>query len=145
MYIPVFSSEPCFTGFQGVQCHANKLAPDVQQPPAVPDIDRGDNKNPCPEDEQFFESRQDAETTEEAISLFMDGMEAYKRCGFKDLHILQVLGRLPVPTVKASQAITQICIGRRFSPVHDLGEQKQFTPFELHLYKHALKYSYKLV
>ncbi len=34
----------------------------------------------------------------------MDGIEAQERSGFKDLHGL--LGRLPVPTVKASQAIT---------------------------------------
>jgi hypothetical protein len=40
---------------------------------------------------------------EEAISLFTDGMEAQERCGFNDLHCL--LGRLPVPTAKASQAL----------------------------------------
>ncbi len=40
---------------------------------------------------------------EEAITLFMDGMEAHEHSGFKDLHCL--LGRLPVPTVKTSQAI----------------------------------------
>jgi hypothetical protein len=43
---------------------------------------------------------------EEAITRFMDhdGMEAQEHSGFKDLHSL--LGRLPVPTVKASQAMT---------------------------------------
>ncbi len=40
---------------------------------------------------------------EEAISLFMDGMEAQERGGFNDLHGL--VGRLPVPTVKAGQAM----------------------------------------
>ncbi len=41
---------------------------------------------------------------EEAFSRFMDIMEAHERCGFNDLHCL--LGRLPVPTAKASQAMT---------------------------------------
>ncbi len=41
---------------------------------------------------------------EEAISRFMDGLEAQERGGFNDLHSL--LGRLPVPTVKAGQAMT---------------------------------------
>jgi hypothetical protein len=41
---------------------------------------------------------------EMAISLFMDGMEAQEHCGFKDLHCL--LGHLPEPIVKASQAMT---------------------------------------
>jgi hypothetical protein len=34
----------------------------------------------------------------------MDGLEVQERCGFNDLHSL--LGRLPVPTVKADQAMT---------------------------------------
>ncbi len=77
------------------QIHTNQC-----QPPADQDNDRGD---PCQEDDKFFD-RQDAATMEEAISLFMDGMEAQERGGFNDLHCL--LGRLPVPTVKAGQAMT---------------------------------------
>jgi hypothetical protein len=34
---------------------------------------------------EFFESRPDAETVDEAINKFMDGMEAQEHCG-KDLH-----------------------------------------------------------
>ena len=44
-----------------------------------------------------------AATMEEAIGKFMDGMEAQERGGFKELH--RLLARLPVPTVKASQAM----------------------------------------
>ena len=33
---------------------ANMLVPDVQQPPADQDNDRGD---PCPEDDEFFDGR----------------------------------------------------------------------------------------
>ena len=65
-YIPAFASEPCFTGFQGVQCDANMQVPDAQQP--AQDNDR-DHRNPCPEDEQDFD-RPDAATMEEAISCF---------------------------------------------------------------------------
>ncbi len=41
---------------------------------------------------------------DEAIGKFIDGMEAQEHSGFKDLH--QFLGRLPVPTVKASRTMT---------------------------------------
>ncbi len=61
-----------------MQCDANMLVPDAQHPPADLDIDRGDYGDPCPEDEEFFD-RQDAATMEEAISQFMDGMEAQER------------------------------------------------------------------
>ena len=83
-----------------MQRDANMLVPDAQQPPADQDNDRGD---PCPEDDEFFD-RPDAATMEEAISRFMDGMEAQERGGFNNLHGL--LGRPPVPTAKASQAMT---------------------------------------
>ena len=68
------------------------------------EVDESGNGDPCPEDEEFFDSRPDAETMEEAIGKFMDGMEAQERDGFKDLH--QFVGRLPVPTVNASQAMS---------------------------------------
>ncbi len=77
LYIPVtcfFASEPCVVGFRGVLCDANMLVPDVQQPPADPDIDRGD---PCQKDEEFFD-RLDASS-----------------CSHHGR-----LGCLPVPTVK---------------------------------------------
>jgi hypothetical protein len=51
-YIPVFASEPSFTGFRSVRRDASMPVPDAQHPPADPDIDRGD---PCPEDEEFFD------------------------------------------------------------------------------------------
>ena len=115
--------------------------PDVQ--PMHADADHG-NQDPCQEDEEFFESRPDAATMEEAIGKFMDGMEAQERCGFNDLHWL--LGRLPVPTVKPSQAMAHkdSLEGGSLSSMTE-EEQKQFTPSELLLYKHALEYRYKLV
>jgi hypothetical protein len=71
-------------------CDANMLVSDAQQPPADQDNDRGDNRDPCPEDEEYFD-RPDAAPMKEAISRFMDGMEAQEHCGFNDLHCL--LGR----------------------------------------------------
>jgi hypothetical protein len=82
-----------------MQRDANRLVPDTQQPPADQDNDRGD---PCHKDSEFFD-RPDAATMEEAISWFMDGMEAQERGGFNDLHCL--LRHLPVPTVKAGKAV----------------------------------------
>ncbi len=58
-----------------MQREANMLVPDAQHPPADLDINRNNNEDPCMEDEEFFD-RPDAATMEEAISLFMDGMEA---------------------------------------------------------------------
>ncbi len=59
---------------------------------------------------------------EEAIGKFMDGMEAQERVGFKELHSL--LARLPVPTVKASQAMT-----------HKDALEGGFLPYPIH--RHA--------
>jgi hypothetical protein len=67
-----------------------------------PELHSVNRCDPCPEDDEFFD-RPDAAAMEEAISLFMDGMEAQERGGFNDLHGL--VGRLPVPTVKAGQAM----------------------------------------
>ncbi len=102
---------------------ANMLVPDAHYPPADQNIDRDDP---------------DAATMEEAISLFMDGMDAQEHCGFNDLHGL--LGSLPwpVPTVKASQAMThKDTLEGGFIQCMTEEEQKQFTPSELLLYKHA--------
>ncbi len=122
---------------------ANMLVPDVQQPPADQDIGMGNKGDPCPEDEEFFD-RPDAATMEKAISLFVDGMEAQERCGFKDVNYL--LGRLPVQTVKASQAMThKDVLEGCFLPSMTEDEQNRFTPSKLLLYKHALEYRYKPV
>ncbi len=76
---------------------------------------------------------------EDAIRRFMDSKEAQERGGFKELH--QVLGRLPVQTTKESQGMTSTeAVEGAFLPVMDEEEQKQFTPSELLLYKHALEY-----
>ena len=93
----MYLSEPCFSGFRGARRDGNTRVPDQE-------IDESGNEDPCPEDEEFFEARPDAATMEEAIGKFMDSMEAQERDGFKDLH--QFVGRLPVPTVNASQAMS---------------------------------------
>ncbi len=81
---------------------------------------------------------------EEAINRFMDGLEAQQHGGFNALHSL--LGRLPVPTVKAGQAMThKDALEGDFIQSVTEEEQKRFTPSELLLYKHALEYRYKQV
>ncbi len=80
------NAEPCITGFREALHDASMLESDVQQQSAVPGSDKGDYCDPCPEDEELFNSGQDAKVMEEAISKFMYGMEAQERGGFKDLH-----------------------------------------------------------
>ena len=115
------------------------LVPEVQQPSLDPGSEDGDKGEPCPEDDEFFKSRPDDQSMEEAISKFMDGMEAQECGGFKDLH--QFLERLPVPTAQESQTMTHTqALEGGFLPAMDEEEQKRFTPTELILYKHALEY-----
>ena len=130
----MYLSEPCFSGFRGARRDGNTRVPDQES-------DESGNKDPCPEDEEFFEARPDAATMEEAIGKFMDGMEAQERDGFKDLR--RFVGRLPVPTVNASQAMShKDALEGGFLPSMTEEEQKRFTPSELLLYKHALEYRY---
>jgi hypothetical protein len=110
LYIPstykYLNAEHCVSGFCGKQHDANVQVSEVQQQSADLCSDEGDCSDPCPEDEDFFQSGQDAEVVEEAISKFMDGMEAQEHSGFKDLH--RFLGRLPVPTAKERQGMMQV-------------------------------------
>ena len=70
----------------------------VQQPPAEASLEQVDqDPDPCPEDEEFFQVP-DAESKEEAINKFLDGLEGQERGGFKDMH--RFLDRLPVPVEK---------------------------------------------
>jgi hypothetical protein len=139
--LDLYCTEACLTGFRGARRDENMRMPDVQ--PMHADAEHG-NQDPCQEDEEFFESRPDAATMEEAIGKFMDGMEAQERGGFKELHSL--LARLPVPTVKASQAMThKDALEGGFLPSMTEEEQKRFTPSELLLYKHALEYRFEQV
>ena len=104
------------------------------QPPA-PDnasMEEGDPL-PCPEDEEFFESRPDAADMEEAISKFMEGA----------LHNL--LQGLPVPVQKNASSMTPAeAFQGGFLRDLDKDEKKRFTPLELLLYKHAVEYRHAL-
>ena len=66
---------------------------DVMQAPAAAHTSCEDgDPHPCAEDEEFFESRPDAEDMEEAISKFMEGMEREECTGYNALHkLLQTL------------------------------------------------------
>ena len=97
--------------------------------------------DPCPpEDEECFEAP-DAESMEEAISKFVDGLEAQERSGFDDIH--RLIQRLPLPVTKAIRSMTHAqAIEAQFLPNMTEEEQNRFTPSELLLYKHALEYKW---
>jgi hypothetical protein len=125
-------------GFHGSRSDEDMLAGGpVSMQPHVTDDDEGDN-TPCTEDEEFFQGRPDADTMEEAITKFLDGMEGQERGGFKDLH--RFIGRLPL---KGDQSMLHSeALEGGFIPSMDAEEQKRFTPSELLLYRHALEYRY---
>jgi hypothetical protein len=101
------------------------------------DLDR----EPCEEDEEFFESRPNAEEMEQAIGKFLDGMPVVESNGYEQLH--RHLARLPVPEKKIISAIshTEAVEGGLIKSLSE-EELKRFTPSELLLYKHAQEYRY---
>ena len=62
--------------------------------------------SPCPEDEEFFDTRPDAEDMEEAISKFMEGMKQQEHTGYNALH--KLLQGLPVPVQKKASSMVYI-------------------------------------
>jgi hypothetical protein len=61
-----------------------------------PSDEEGD-PNPCPEDEEFHKAP-DADSMEEAIGKFVEGLEGQERAGFSQIHSL--LQCLPVSVQK---------------------------------------------
>ena len=49
-------------------------------------LDEDLDRDPCEEDEEFFESRPNAEQMEQAIGKFLDGMPAVESKGYEQLH-----------------------------------------------------------
>jgi hypothetical protein len=107
MYYNVLDYIYAKTGFRGSHCYEAMF----QQPP-MQDIRQDDDEDlhPCHEDEEFFGARPDTEEMEEAISEFMDGLEANECSGVDTLHSL--LGGLPVPVQKKDSCMT---VGGRLS------------------------------
>ena len=131
----MYCTDPCFTGFRGARRDANTGGPDVQQPPADLDIDKG---CPCLEDEEFFDALPDAAAMEKAIGKFMDCMEEQERGGFKDLH--RLLARLPVPSVNASQEMSHNdALEGDFIPSMTKEEQKRFTPTRIRVSRRVVQ------
>jgi chemotaxis methyl-accepting protein methylase len=70
---------------------------------------------------------------QEAISKFVEGLEAQERSGFDDTH--RLLKGLPVPVTKAIRVMTHAqAIEAQFLPNMTDEEKKRFTPSELFLY-----------
>ncbi len=90
------------TGFRGSHRDAAMPVP----PPSADQASMEDgDPHPCPEDEEFFQSRPDAVDMEEAIGKFMEGMEKQERTGYSALH--KLLQGLPVPVLKTAGCMTQ--------------------------------------
>ena len=71
-----------FAGFRAAQLDAQmEVGPEGTQPSGDPD---GGNAYPCPEDDEFFYAP-DAESQEDAIKRFMEGLEQQERRGFSQI------------------------------------------------------------
>ena len=111
--------------------------PEGTPPSSDPD---GGDPHPCPEDDEFF-GVPDAESQEEAINRFMEGLEQQERRGFSQIDIL--ISSLPVPVLKKTRCMSHAqALEGGFVPSMSEDEQNRFTPSELKLYKHALEYKW---
>ena len=110
-----------------------------QGTPPSSDPDGGD-PHPCPEDDEFF-GVPDAESQEEAINRFMEGLEQQECRGFSQID--RLISSLPVPVLKKSPCMSHAqALEGGFVPSMSEDEQNRFTPSELKLYKHALEYKW---
>ncbi len=82
VYLPI---TVLIAGFRGAHCDA-ALRDSVQHPEVQPPVG-SDEADPCPvpEDDECFEAP-DAQSKEEAINKFLDGIEDQECSGFKDIH-----------------------------------------------------------
>ena len=123
------------TGFRGQ--HRDGVWSDLPLPSSAREDE--DEGSPCPEDGDFFYARPDATETEEAISMFISGLECQEQSCFERLHTL--LSNLPVPgTTTGNKMSHAAALEGGFLPIMDEEQQKRFTPSELLLYKHAVEY-----
>ena len=107
-------------------------------------LDEDQDSDPCQEDEEFFESRPNAEEMEQAIGKFLDGMPAVESKGYEQLH--RHLARLPVPEKKIISAISHTeAVEEGLIKTLSEDELKRFTPSELLLYKIASEHRYMQV
>ena len=75
-----------------------------QGTPPSSDPDGGD-PHPCPEDDVFF-GVPDAESQEEAINRFMEGLEQQECSGFSQID--RLISSLPVPVLKKTRCMSHV-------------------------------------
>ncbi len=75
------------------------VQPTEVQPPVDSDED---DPRPAAEDDEFFQAP-DAQSKEEAINKFLDGIEGQECSGFKDIH--RFLNHLPLPAGTESRSM----------------------------------------
>ena len=90
-----------FAGFRAARLDAQmEEGPEGTQPSSDPD---GGDAYPCPEDDEFFDAP-DAESQEEAINRFMEGLEQQERRGFSQID--RLISSLPVPVLKKTRCMS---------------------------------------
>ena len=82
--------------------------PEGTPPSSDPD---GGDPHPCPEDDEFF-CVPDAESQEEAINRFMEGLEQQERCGFSQIDRENLQDKLGFP----DKADTRAAAGTGWTP-----------------------------
>jgi hypothetical protein len=118
-------NEGSIAGFRGARRDA--AMPDIIRPPAGSSLEQNESDPAlCPEDEEFS-YEPDAESKQEAINKFLDGLEGRERGGFKDMH--RFLDRFPVPVGEETKSMPHAeARAGQFLPDMDDDEQSQFTP-----------------
>lgn len=136
IYIQYITLIAVVTGFRGAHRDA-AMPPTSDDHASMEYVD----SHPCPEDEEFFEWRPEAEYMEDAIGKFMEGMDKQELTGYAALH--KLLEGLPVPVQKTAGRMTQDeALQGGFLRDLDEDEKKRFTPSALLLYKAAVEHSY---
>ena len=95
---------------------------------------------PCPEDEEYF-VRPNAGDMEEAIDIFLDGLDGQERSGFAEMHCF--LATLPIPSAKESRSMTAAeAIQGQLLPDMDEEQRKRFKihRFTQHIYAYTCIY-----
>ena len=120
-----------FAGFRAARLDAQMEEVPEGTPPSS-DLDGGD-PNPCPEDDEFF-GVPDAESQEEAINRFMEGLEQQEHSGFSQID--RLISSLPVPVLKKTRCMSHAqALEGGFVPSMSEDEQNRFTPSELKLFR----------
>ena len=116
-----------FAGFRAARLDAQmEEGPEGTPPSSDPD---GGDPHPCPEDDEFF-GVPDAESQEEAINRFMEGLEQQERRGFSQIDVKSGYagcGRHRLDTSRVKPYPQRPCGGRRLDSLCMCGMGVRFV------------------